>query len=464
LATDYSEPQRRGFGRGEIPSPEARRTTKSGSFFRDTKAEQPVIAYGQYHNAVVAETLLDWAQAVKVATRGNKLCGAFYGYCFDLCRGPHVWPESGHLALATVLDSPNIDFLVSPTSYMDRRVGDGVCLLGGPSTSVAMHGKLWWSENDQYTHLTPKTGSSFYRRTETPRESVQAHRREVAACICQGVPLWWFDMHGGWFSGDGLPDEIAKERELLERAISTNREPIAEIALVIDYESPLYTESDNRLYRWLIRDTACQLAKIGAPFDVVLLSDLDRTRDYRLCIFANAFLDARAAGRHTLWLYSPGYLAGGVTGMDVAERAPGGILYASSADGDFGPNFAIEPQLTIRGDVETLAVYADRPDDIAVAAKGASVFAAVPGLPSAMLRTVARRAGVHIYTDGPHQVWACRDWIAISCGSDGRHELCFPQPERLEEVFSGEKVSTEADGTLRFDAGIGDVLLFHRRK
>ena len=69
-----------------------------------------------------ADLLLAAAGQVRAVAPG-KLCGAFYGYHIDLARAKHVWPESGHLALGRVLASPDVDFLVSPTSYLDRRLG-----------------------------------------------------------------------------------------------------------------------------------------------------------------------------------------------------------------------------------------------------------------------------------------------------------------------------------------------------
>ncbi len=489
-SADYSQPQRERFAEFaaragvslEIPALAARRSTTTGGFFRDPKVERAAIAYGEFHNAIVAEMLLECARTVKAETGGRKLCGAFYGYAFDLSRAPHVWPESGHLALSTVLKAPEIDFLVGPSSYLDRRPGDGVALLGGPAASVALHGKIWWNENDQYTHLTPQTGSTFYVRAANKSESIQMHRREIAASICQGVPQWWFDMHGGWFSSPTLLKEIARERALLEAAVNSDRTPTAQVALVIDYRSPLYTESDNRLYQSLIRDLAAQLAKTGAPFDVLLLEDLAAARGYEFYIFPNAFClnaDQRTmirdviAGRTTLWMYGPGYLdehhcagATGIaelTGFDVKHRAESKKLFARSREGiAYGPGLELTPQFTATGNAdEVLAVYVDSLEP-ALLRRGHAIFAPVPGLPASQLRRLIREAGVSIFSNGPDQAWACADWFAISLGAVGPRTLSVSADSIWTEAFSQKQFTANARGEFQIEGKFGDVLLFRK--
>ncbi|MBI3831282.1 MAG: hypothetical protein HY291_17320 [Planctomycetes bacterium] len=500
LATDYSKPQQEGFAAyasaqgldgAKIPAPEARRATTTGGFFRDPAKEKLAIAYAKYHNDVMADALLHFAKIVKRETNGDKLCGAFYGYAFDLERAKHVWPESGHLALQRVLEAPEIDFLTSPTSYLDRRLGEGLSLLGGPHTSLANHGKFWFNQNDHYTHVTPKTGSSFYRRAENRFESIQMHRREVAQSICNGVPMWWFDMHGGWFAKDDLMPEIRRMREALDEAPATDRRSVAQVALVVDYASPLVTESDNRLYESLIRETARQLTKIGAPFDVILQSDLAAARDdYRFYIFSNAFAPTadelglllrrtHKPGVTSLWLYAPGYLSpnGGLpgvetlTGIRASLRPPSCKLLATPAAHPdakpYGPSLDLQPQLALAGG-EVLARYADGAEEPALVrarlGDGAvSVLAAVPGLPATLLRELAQAAGVHRYTDAPDQLWACRDWLAFCASSSGPRTLRLPEPARLREVFSGKEYATAASGAVTVEVQKDEVLLFRRQ-
>lgn len=495
LAADYAAPQRAGFAayakrlgiaNAAIPEPAVRRATADGGFFRDPARERLAIAYTRYHNEVLADALLHFARIVKRETRGEKLCGAFYGYAFDLARAKHVWPESGHLALQRVLDAPEIDFLTSPTSYLDRRLGAGLSLPGGPHTSLANHGKFWFNQNDHYTHLTPRTGSSFYRRAENRFESIQMHRREVAQSICNGVPMWWFDMHGGWFAQDDLMPEIARMRAALDAAPGTDRRSVAEAALVVDYASVALTESDNRLYESLIRETARQLCKLGAPFDVLLQSDLPAARrDYRLYLFANAFApDAatraellartRAPGVTALWLYAPGYASGGLeglaelTGIRANLRPAGGKLAAQADALVYGPGLGLQPQLALEAaGASVLARYTDGAHEPALARKaldcgGVSVLAAVPGLPAPLLRELAREAGVHQYTNGFDQLWACRDWLACCASSTGPRTLALQSPARLREVFSEQVLETDAAGRAVLNAVQDTVYLFRR--
>src|SRR3546814_14573835 len=61
-------------------------------------------------------------------------------------------PRRGHGALATVLESPYLDYLSSPNDYR-RRAGEDWPPMAAIK-SVQLHGKPWLAENDTRTSIT----------------------------------------------------------------------------------------------------------------------------------------------------------------------------------------------------------------------------------------------------------------------------------------------------------------------
>ncbi len=62
-------------------------------------------------------------------------------------------------------------------------------------------------------------------------------------------------------------------------------------------------------------------------------------------------------------------------------------------------------------------------------------FAAVPNLPPAMFRTIARQAGVWCYADGSDPVYAGNDFVAIHMKSGGKKSLNIPAGLKAKAVI-----------------------------
>ena len=139
------------FDTAKIPSKAQRLHSGLGSL-RDPAKEQPVVDFYLFNSSLVAETITHFARAVKEMTQGKKLVGVFYGYTLQLC-GEQRQQNAGHLALEKLLESPDVDFLCSPTSYAFRQMGgEGTSHFMSLHGSVRLHGKLWFDENDIAPH------------------------------------------------------------------------------------------------------------------------------------------------------------------------------------------------------------------------------------------------------------------------------------------------------------------------
>lgn len=139
------------FDTAEVPSGIEQFETKHLTF-RDPKQEQNVIDYYHCLADLCGSLVVDFCHTVKDATGGKALAGAFFGYLMELAwnagffaEGPgspySTYQRSGHLGLGQVLESPDVDFLVSPYSYGFRGLGGEGCSML-PTESVRLHKKI----------------------------------------------------------------------------------------------------------------------------------------------------------------------------------------------------------------------------------------------------------------------------------------------------------------------------------
>jgi len=115
--------------------------------------------------------------------------------------------------------------------------------------------------------------------------------------------------------------EAANLQKLATRALSTPRQPAAEIALVCDLESGYYLSDGDgmNITHRMVEEVGTEMYHLGAPFDALLVSQLaeaDLSR-YRMLVFLNVFHmterqaaqieELRQAGKHAMvFLWAPG--------------------------------------------------------------------------------------------------------------------------------------------------------------
>jgi hypothetical protein len=71
-------------------------------------------------------------------------------------------------------------------------------------------------------------------------------------------------------------------------------------------------------------------------------------------------------------------------------------------------------------------------------------FSAAPKLPAALVRSIAARAGVHIYNEQDDVTYVNRSFVGLHTPRSGQRTLRFPQPTNLYEVYSKEVVARNA--------------------
>ena len=495
LFSDYSEGEARRFvayaarqGRTVegVPSHEERIAAAEGGIFRNPVRDWKAILYDRYYNAMMAESVAELAAATKAACGGDKLVGTYFGYLQEYAHMSYSVNSGGHNDLRVLLDSPAVDFLVSPQSYRLRMLGSPNAEMK-PFGSIREAGKLSLIEDDSRTNMTALTNCN---QTYNLEDSVAVLERNIATYITNGMPLWQVPLRGG-----SELDHPAIRRIFL-RAVKAGQylytRPVegarAEIAAVIDadsisYLAPVYDRirtPETKAYCYdekgnfvdrdrsglpvsgeMLSDQRWPLAQCGAPVDWLLLEDVPRlARCYKLVILLGAYADTpklraaltalNAAGTRVLVVYGAGFIdparegfsassMNELLGMKIDIAKPGSIRVGFPDGRTAGADYMTLPRFRVADPGATvLAHYANDRKIAAAAAKGRMVFYGGALLDADFVRGIARGAGVHIYCDTDDNLAAGNGIVSIHCNRPGVKTVHFPGPTDVVDLFSGE--------------------------
>ncbi len=258
--------------------------------------------------------------------------------------------------------------------------------------------------------------------------------------------------------------------------------------------------------------------------DIPLLAKSGRLNQYRMCLFLNPFyvtaaerqsLDlCKGGGRTLVWLYAPGLaqagqalspervsavtgipgirwrkegaeptcrltaaghplLAGLPAGFELAPRPmPPGDLWARFGN-TIAPLLYVDPKAAgpetkvlgswvldakVRPEMGAFCV---REFQQAGKRQWASVYSAVPYLTPALMRAIARFAGVHVYRDSDDILFADRSFVAVHTGEKPAADtLRLPAKTPVYDVFA-RKVVAENAGSIRLDVPAYSTALYY---
>jgi hypothetical protein len=476
----------------EVPPPGQRYKGALGGL-QDPRQAADVIDYLHFHSQVCAEAICYFAQIAKAACGRQHLVGAFYGYWISPGWRPGSFHNSGHHDLAQVLACPDLDFVSDPYSYRDRAPGAG-WVGQAPQAAITLAGKLHLCEDDTRTFLTADDAGHAYGRCPDRESTIGVLQRNWAGAVTGGGGVWWMEQGPGWFEDPALLDALGRLQAVHASLPPAARRSAAEIALVLDERSADYLAQSNQLTVPLLVDQAVgHLTHVGAPYDILLTSQLSTARDYKVYLLPQAWApdpEARAqlqalrrTGRTIVWVHAPGLLtpdgpsaeaASELTGMSLALRQIGGPTFVSllpQADGplaalpggySYGTHSRLAPILEVvdpEARVWGLArcTSADVLDGVGwplpcyqgagLAEKtvdGARVvFSAAGPLPAPVLRELARSAGVHVYSEEGDYVAASESLLALHASFTGTHRIKLPRKAKVTDALTGTAVGTD---------------------
>lgn len=471
----------------QIPDADRQRHSALG-FFRDPATERAVIDYYRYKQAAMAEPLEMMAHAIKEETHGTKLTCFFYGYLFDMHGIPMGPQNSGHLAMAHMLQCPDVDILCSPISYLDRELGGAGCFMSAVD-SVRRHGKLWLNEDDTRTYLTPP--DSGFGRVDSPQGTFWVHQRNFAQLWPRRLAAWYMDLGGiGWLNGKDIWDNIAPLQRFYQEHLAEPACWAPEVALIVDEESPCYAAGTLQLSSPLVYEMRSQYFRMGAPFGIYLLSDLvaGTVPPAKAYFFANCYrLDARqretvlqaTRGKTAVWFYGGGFLGDTASDANLIQMAGLSLRRGTPEPGKVTPvqttrglaaglheafhNESLLDPLWVVDDPEAEIIGSYPSGGTAVAAKqtpdGLRVYIGALHCPAQLLRNIVAASGVHIYNDTGDVILADDHFVSMTATSAGRKHLALPRSCTVSDALDGQHVLQDVS-ELDLDLALGETRMF----
>ena len=457
-----------------VPGLEERVETNAGAW-RDPAKSRAVMDYFECHNEVVVRMIDHFCRIVKEESGGKLLTSVFYGYTQD-----ELWPiECDHRAIGKLLRLDSVDILSSPHTYRRRRLGEDATSRQY-FASTALHGKLFIDEGDDQTHLERLKKRPDWRAHATNlAESQTFLYREFGNAVTHGMGLWYMDLNDCFFRDDALIETLGRMKRWGDVSMDLPREGASQVALSSAPESEFYLgyrkSAKNEISDALYQQQIAELCRTGAPFDWYLIDDLDavKDRDYKVCIFLDCFYlteqqrktveSLRGGGRTLVWFYAPGYASQQdlskermekLTGFRFEENERGPLQGVTASGQTLGIDkvqktlFTVLPEegvsclATGLGDLEGKTVVARRNHDDWV-----SVFSAIPGISSGLLRDLYAEAGVHVYCDSGDVLSANQSWLMLHTRSAGTKTVHLPRryqkvTEITREEVIGENLSS----------------------
>lgn len=414
----------------DIP-PASIREHVSHGVFRDPLEDSLALAYWRFNADLIAETILFYASAAQEIIRHRVPLGVYYGYWLEHGQGRLLY--EGHLGFEKVLAARDIDFFLAPGSYFDRQLGGGSGFMMCVS-SVRHHGKGLVHEVDHRTHSArsvtllgrpvPGHESGF----PDERSTIAGLRREFALALIQGTAIWWFDMFGHWYDGRNVREALAQMAQLWDQYAEKPARSVAEVAVFVDCESFLYLDGQAAIYNDLVSRQRFGLARLGAPYDIYVFSDLatvDLSR-YKMVIFPNLFCVNEAKrglllnrvcqnGRTVVWVYAPGIITDGRYDPAHVEQLTGIPFGIPTLEERQFPTWR-------------------------------SVLAPQPNLSAQTLRDLAARAGVHLYCPDEQVCYVNDCFFALHTASPGRWKIRLPaRVGQIREIFSRRLLAENSD-------------------
>ena len=505
-----------GFNDVVIPTPAERfrgANQASSDQFYDTATDMNVVDFHRYNNEIIPDTILYFTQRSKNIAP-NKITGAFYAYQYE--NGGDI--GAGMNALEKLISGSSIDQILVTASYQNRYPGTGADSLRAPLKSAQLNGKVVHIDNDIvtseflntdafYNVSGPELDSQLYEVTNKyaysadPNVSASVIRRAFGAAMSNGFLTNFFDLHGGYYNNSTILSEVQKLDKAFVQSYQLDRSSAAEILVVTDEASCEYLKqtdmNGNPFLNSELKLMIKNFAKIGAPFDAVLVNDLDKINleQYKMIYVANSYnatnaqrtkLDLLKGGNRTVvWCYAPGLFNEGtrsisgissLTGITVAQdttrrlglrfqvlgasstlktniRTESGVSVVSNLNISSGfdmPNFTVNDSSAV-----TVAVNPDSTDKVTMAVKAmsgwTSVYSSFANLPSYALRAIAKTAGVHLYTakgSGSDQnlwydtVTANKNLVTVHANGTKSRTVTFPAAKDVYDFITGAKLAT----------------------
>jgi hypothetical protein len=377
--------------------------------------------------------------------------------------------------------------------------------------SIRRHNKLFMSEIDPTTYLEKTVSTEGGTGHDTVEGSINIIRRDMGNVIAQGMGGWFFDFghspsftaNRGWFDDAPMHTAINTMMALGDKRSGLDSGPIGEIAAVYDAKAFFVTQhwkaefpyesagirTCDMFNHWFLNTQARTIHRIGAPAEFLYRFDLtpeDKKR-YKLFLMVNTFyLDKSecdrllalftGSGATVVWYYAPGFVTPEKFDLHSMERltgfsftindTPGPLsirVEAPAASGlpsgmSYGLKKHHSPRFSVKESASMTALgYWSDTNEIAFAETQMdgwrSIYTGAAPLPVEVLRVIASKAGVKMWSSNTDVVRSVRNMAMVVATKDGQRTVEFPEPMTAD---SGGEAATKHTLTMKF----GEVKMF----
>ena len=459
----------------------------------DPETDQQLIDWFAYRNDVFAEQLIAFGKAVKEASGGKWLAGAYYGYFMQFCasNGRPV-QDHGHNGFLETAKSEYLDFFRAPSRYALRKQGAADGIMQMPD-SFKLRGKLVYIEQD-FRSYTATENNGQYGRHNYPADSIGALNRAFAMMLASGCSQYMLDF-GRWFYEPIMLNILHEQQEIFRKLPRVSGQTPCEAAIVAGRDSVYYTQRNGRftIVNGATDSFSRHINQLPFPFRQLTVEDLVEPGlvpplKFYVMIAPVMLTDLQrrellkrfeAEKATVVWVYAAGVTRPGrkpeaaangdflglKTEMELGIRRPEMILDDGSSW--FNPT-ACEPFFyPVSGFDEVLGRDGrNRPMLVRRQLRGATHYYATQlVLPVSLIAGFARRAGVHFYAaPSDDKWWIGNDIAAVYVVEAGEKAIVTPPGTHLEQIAGPKlKRATVASGE-KFPAVAGQTYIFLVRK
>jgi hypothetical protein len=473
--------------------------------FRDPVKSRSSIDYITFFPTVIGGFYQKIAAHYKERTKNHALVFMNYGATLatlSMLQPSGVRAQSSNNDFYNLLNDPNIDMFVQSQPYDVRNIDDPLVTYQAIE-SINLHNKMYMFD---YDARTISSGTLRYGRHRSQYESEAILKRDFGWILQKNGGAWladmstcnwrnWEEKRKPWFSTPEVTTPTRQTLAVFQKAADIPKKSVAEIAVVLDIDTPAYEDILNAgvIYRGLsTRFARGELTKLGAPYDIILKPDLQQGKardDYKLYFFINPFylsekdremINAlKRDGKTLVWFYAPGYISdkgldvsgvSDITGINVQIKPDVKELLQMTVQASSSPlaadlhNVLFKADIwqsleAIHPDVIQPVFYIDDPDatNLAIYPDGKSawavkkfdnwnsIYSAVPFINIQAVRNIAKFAGVHLYVDEDIVMGADNRFLMFANGYAKKRTLTvnLPNAATVKDAFTGEVVAKE---------------------
>ncbi len=461
-----------------------------------------------FYNESWAEFIMSLAHHIKIISKQNCLTGIVGGSGLYMNQ---LWRNDYNLTgntLVRLLESKYIDYFDMAIDNTDSRVGYGVSGMEGLlADAVKKRRKLFFVHD--HANLS-RQNKLLSRQANDITHHIQINRRNFVANLINSTSLYFIKYNISTSDHSNLTADFETFQLISAKAKKLNSTKQSEVAFILDPDVFLNIAPDNDLpvefdknqlvntdvryqsrfassYFYLFQMARIMWNRIGVPYDVVLIDDLNPD-NYKSIILFNTFYineprlkrinDFKNRNRTLITLWADGFISDKYLSVKGVESISNialkmnpyekrfflkphdnlrefldrnitdniGWPYAfreptRSMKVKFSPTFEV-----IDDDATILATFLDGGESamaLKIFPEWRSFYSGSPFVNPEIMRQLVRNSGVHVYSNSNDLYFINSNFIGIHTLENGMRTIKLPVESKLFELFRKQEIPSQ---------------------